>query len=1237
MPCRTSLLCLCVCLIATISFPLLAKAQATAELHVNVKDAVGAAVTEAKISVRDEARNFERVLTKGPDGEYRFLLLPPGQYTVTVEAAGFTKVVEQSVRVTVGQTAVLPVSLSVAAQASELTVTGEADIIETQRTSSATTIDQTRIDNLPINGRNYVNFTLTNSQVARDNAPSIGAAPTSGLNVGGQRARSNLVNVDGADAVDNSTNGIRSTVSQEAVQEFQLITNGYQAEYGRASGGVVNIITRSGSNAMHGTAFGYLRNRSFQAVNPFSNVPDPAYTRVQAGFNLGGPVKKDKTFYFLSYETTRRQETGFSTIGADNYGLVPFDASALFGAPPGVVQIQATPQQAAFLGGFIPSLGALPPQLVGGLQAYTYFVGASSGVAVNGAIPRTFGPLLIGGPNQFVTSCFFFTPTQNNTLCNGLPASFTSLNSQAGNYPVHEGTSIVDARLDHKLTSNNSLSVRGSVSPSTVSGIQVQGQNQNFGQNAFSRTAIQQFRDFSIAAQDTATFGGNKVNEFRFQYARRGLLFDYNTQSPFGGDAAVNIVGSAFIGREPFSFIRRTEKRYQFVDNFSISKGTHNIKFGGDYNHLPVVADFTVNFGGVYNFSNLTDASELGFAPVTVAPGQTITFPGFNSVQAYGMGIPSTYIQGIGNPHAVFNNNPFGVFVQDSWRIKSNLTLNYGVRYDVEFLSSPTQLSAISQQAYAALGIINGIPRDSNNFAPRLGIAWDPFKDGKTVVRASYGLFYDHPLLGLQFLAQATDASGTPQVLLFGSGPCGTSGGASPLNLNATNTFQGILQTPNCLGPQLAGGFGYQSGQQRFDSFFPDSLWINQNFLKPQFGLPTPLTALPFGFPLGSDFQYAYSNQASLSIERDLGRGYALSVGYSFNGGRHLNRPINANTARGDLLAANMLRAVGAGDIPAAINPLFVTTCDPAHNVYPAALVNFFRPSGLNPTLAPIFGAGCSGAAQAFIASQGLGVDAHGNPLPEIPFSDMSANFSNGSSVYHGLTANLRKRLSTHYEFLASYTWSHAIDDSTDLESPLAPQDSYHPEQERSNSTFDQRHRFVFSGVYTSGRAVKGEGFVSKLLSDWTVAPIIEAGSGRPYLVTTGDPTNLEFAPNSARPNVVAQNAPVDACGNPVVSSPFIPGYFFQEPCILTSNGDGNLGRNHFTKPSTVFTDMRVARRLHFTESLSLDAMVDAFNFINKFNVADVNPLCSSNRCIAGQPTAAFDPRQFQFALRLSW
>ena len=162
-------------------------------------------------------------------------------------------------------------------------VSSQAELVETSRTSTTDTIGQRRIDNLPINGRNYINFTLTDSQVVRDNAPNTGAAPTSGLNMSGQRARSNLVNVDGADATDNSINGVRSTVSQEAVQEFQIITNSYSAEYGRAAGGVVNIITRSGSNAFHGDVFGYLRNRNFQAVNPFSTVPNPAYTRVQGG------------------------------------------------------------------------------------------------------------------------------------------------------------------------------------------------------------------------------------------------------------------------------------------------------------------------------------------------------------------------------------------------------------------------------------------------------------------------------------------------------------------------------------------------------------------------------------------------------------------------------------------------------------------------------------------------------------------------------------------------------------------------------------------------------------------------------------------------------------------------------------------------------------------------------------------------------------------------------------------
>ena len=250
------------------------------------------------------------------------------------------------VAITVGELAELPVALTVAGGKEVVEVSAQAEMVETSRSSTTDTIGERRIDNLPINGRNYIQFTLTDSQVQRDSAPDTGAAPTSGLNMSGQRARSNLVNVDGADATDNSTNGVRSTVSQEAVQEFQIITNSYAAEYGRASGGVVNIITRSGSNDFHGDVYGYLRNRNFQAVNPFSTTPNPAYTRVQAGVAFGGPIKKDKTYYYFAYEITRRHETGFSSIGQDNFGLTPFDTTPL-GLRLGTLQL--TPDQIAFL------------------------------------------------------------------------------------------------------------------------------------------------------------------------------------------------------------------------------------------------------------------------------------------------------------------------------------------------------------------------------------------------------------------------------------------------------------------------------------------------------------------------------------------------------------------------------------------------------------------------------------------------------------------------------------------------------------------------------------------------------------------------------------------------------------------------------------------------------------------------------------------------------------------------
>jgi len=504
----------------------------TATLSGTVMDQRGQAVAGANVTLTSAATGAERTTVSEDNGRYTLVGIPPGQYKLTVDGgANFDVYQNASILLTVGEAATLDAQLRVRGQIQTITVVEETALVETQKADVSATVTSVQINNLPINERSYINFTLLDSQAARDDTPSIGAAPTSGLNFGGQRARSNEVSVDGADAVDKSVGGVRATVSQEAVQEFRVITSNYMPEYGRATGGVVNIVTKSGSNQLHGNLFGFLRNGAIQAQNPFSvqGAFDPAsdtvtlkpvkqsFTRVQAGATLGGPIQKDKTFFFFAYETIRAQATGFTNIGNDNFGLVPVPGASVCSATPLLLTGGPT-GQAAF---------------------YPAAIAAAGGCGSAAAVPFITGAALSGGASAvalFGNTGALPTPLnafpEDGAACGGapcaLPAGFQGLVSLLGNYPTKQGTSLWSLKLDHIWNNTNSTFLRASVSPSLVTGIQVNAQNQNFGQNAGNRTSNQQTRDLAIVAQHATAFRNDLFNEARFQYARRGLHYGFS-------------------------------------------------------------------------------------------------------------------------------------------------------------------------------------------------------------------------------------------------------------------------------------------------------------------------------------------------------------------------------------------------------------------------------------------------------------------------------------------------------------------------------------------------------------------------------------------------------------------------------------------------------------------------------------------------------------------------------------
>jgi len=429
---------------------------------------------------------------------------------------------------------------------------------------------------------------------------------------------------------------------------------------------------------------------------------------------------------------------------------------------------------------------------------------------------------------------------------------------------------------------------------------------------------------------------------------------------------------------------------------------------------------------------------------------------------------------------------------------------------------------------------------------------------------------------------------------------------------------------------------------------------------------------LPFTLPVAANFKYGYAQQGNLTIEREIARTWKFSVGYQYTRGTHLNRPVDINSTDPKLLSQNAFNAAasglgvsnpvtvlvpsgapnscvntGSGSIfliaPGALGQGFAApNCNPAAQVGfvgTPAFFNFFRPSGPNPSFAAAAGGYANQVALAQAAGYPTGFGA------PVPFNSVDAQLSDASSWYNALTVTVQKH-SRNFDLLSSYTWSHSIDDGTDLQSTLEPQDSRFPFFERANSVNDQRHRWVTSAVFHTDPAKGGDGAWRHVVGNFTVAPLIELSSGRPFNVITGTDTRLDLGASEARPSVIASGG---------TTSPFIPGvHFGQADVCLANDGsaftvpfftppagcNGSLGRNAFVGPGFFQVDLRLSKTIPLGEHLGLELIADGFNLFNRTNVAAVNQLCdptSGALCAAGQPTAAYDARQFQFAIKLKW
>lgn len=895
------------------------------------EDANGAAIGGATITIINLDQNQTHLATSDEQGRFRFLYLPVGSYRLKAERTGFTTV-ERQLTLTLGQSLELSLKLPVAGIAEKTTIiSAESPLVETVRTQLAETVQPREIENLPLNGRNYLDLAALTPGVTRANPVAnqrfaeTSAVPGTQISVAGQRNINNGFVLDGLSANDDAADLPGTFFSQEVIREFQVISSGGIAEFGRASAGIVNVATQSGTNDWRGRAYGFLRNQKLDARNPLAPRKDPL-TQGQYGVSLGGPLKRDRTFLFSNFEQTRLNNSVVVTI-----------------APANVTAINSVLDQIRYAG----------PRISTGLT-----------------------------PTGYDSTNFFLR----------------------GDHLLNEGHRLIARYSFYDI---ESLNARG------VGGL-----------SAASRGTALENRDQNFAVSEFASFSPRLANEARFQFTRSRLAAPANDLV----GPAIAISGVANLGTSTSSPTGRDLDLVEVVDNLTTLRGTHSLKFGADFLYNRVNITFPGALQGVYSFSSLANLQAARYV---------------------------TFQQAFGQP-SLFQSNPnAGFFGQDEWKVRRGLTINIGMRYDVQWLPTP-------------------IKADANNFAPRLGMAFAP-GSGKTVVRASYGIYYDR--IPLRATSNALQRDGSKyKVAQFAFGQAG-----APVFPNVATAF--------------------------------------------------PTGFLPAITTIDPDIDSAYTQQASLQIDRELTARTSLAIGYLHTRGLHLILSRNVNV----------------------------------------------------PTLT---------AAEA----AARGIANLGRPNPN--FANISRYESSGDSYYNGLTVSLNRRFLSWLGGRLSYTFSKALD-NTGNAFFFTPQDNFNLRGERGRSDNDQRHLLAVSGSLAVPKT--GNATLGRVAEGFQMSWIFRYGSALPFNIVTGADRNNDTNVND-RPLGVARNAG--------------KGFDFAS------------------------FDLRLSRRLHFTERYALEVIAEGFNLFNRANYQLPNATFGTGTtplATFGRPTAAADPRQIQFGLRLSF